>query len=654
MDDLEIGGAALDELLAATPECAFLLAATTDTTPGVDGHLEEVLLAGLGRGASLALLEKVVERPLTEEERNWAGDLWFESEGLPLRFVQAGSLLVQRDRLSAAPEEAFDEYDYFEPRADDAPPPPAAPSADGLDVPLPSLGEGAAPAELLASRLSEAARATLRFAVALGGEVPHQAHLPALVGDTHADAALGELAGCHLLSPAGPRYRLAAGVLAQLVAAGYEDEAATHARTAAQHYAWWTSHPSVTPQRAVAEADAIVAALARLVPGDEAGAASAAVLLARSASPAFAAGLGWGAWERALRIGQEAARIAGEVAEEAYFHHELGVLALCTGNPDRARTELETSIGMRGVLADKSGAVAGRRALALVADRSGDFAPLGGAPSGDETTAVRQDLPGAPLGGIPGAPLFLRNTAEEEPTVISSLPPGPAARKVSGRGRPGRRPAQPGRRGGGRPAHRGARHRRHPRRHLGRRRAGQPQRHHRADRHRGPGRRRPARGRDGRRLVPDRGGHRRDVRDPERLGLREPQHLRIALPERLLVERYVTDGRADGRGEQHAGRADADREADQAHQAADDPAHHAADDSAHRDADDPADRAAHRRAGAAPGGELLLGQWPGGIRLRPRRVRERTGVRPGGLSGPGRTESPGGSRFRVNHPGSLP
>ncbi|CAM5468646.1 ATP-binding protein OS=Streptomyces cyaneofuscatus OX=66883 GN=G3I52_20780 PE=4 SV=1 [Streptomyces cyaneofuscatus] len=87
-------------------------------------------------------------------------------------------------------------------------------------MPLPSLGEGAAPAVLLASRLSEAARETLRFTVALGGEVPHQAHLPALVGDTHADAALGELAGCGLLSPAGPRYRLAAGVLAQLEAGG--------------------------------------------------------------------------------------------------------------------------------------------------------------------------------------------------------------------------------------------------------------------------------------------------------------------------------------------------------------------------------------------------------------------------------------------------
>ncbi len=40
---------------------------------------------------------------------------------------------------------------------------------------------------------------------------------------------------------------------------------------------------------------------------------------------------------------------------------------------------------------------------------------------------------------------------------------------------------------------------------------------------------------------------------PEHLRIGEPQHLRFALPERLLVERYVADGRADGRGEQHAG-----------------------------------------------------------------------------------------------------
>ncbi|TGY96231.1 ATP-binding protein, partial [Streptomyces rhizosphaericola] len=433
IDDLEIGGAALDELLEATPECAFLLGTAPDLpAPGIDAHLEEVLLAGLGRAASLELLAKVVERPLTEEEKNWAGDLWFESEGLPLRFVQAGSLLRQRDRLNTDPT-AFDEYDYFEPRPDDVPPVSEAPTPETLDVPLPSLGEGAAPAVLLASRLSEAARETLRFTVALGGEVPHQAHLPALVGDTHADAALGELAHCGLLSPAGPRYRLAAGVLAQLEAGGYADEAAAHALTAAQHYAWWVSHPSVTPQRAVAEADAIVAAMGRLVPDGEAGRASAAVLLARSAAPALAAGLSWGAWEKALRVGQEAARIAGEVAEEAYFHHELGVLALCTGNLDRARTELETSISMRGALADKSGAVAGRRALALVADRSGGLVPPVRSQPGDEVPVVRQELPsGTPPAAYPAPQFLARQPGEEAPTVVAPVP-GAAPGKHGGR-----------------------------------------------------------------------------------------------------------------------------------------------------------------------------------------------------------------------------
>ncbi|MFJ2056775.1 ATP-binding protein [Streptomyces sp. NPDC087908] len=411
VDDLEFGGAALDDFLAAAPECAFLLAAGPDTpAPSPDAHVEDIHLAGLGRGAAIELLESAVGRTLSDDEANWAGDLWFESEGLPLRFVQAGALLRQRDRLRVTPAE-FDAFgaleEAFGPTDPEAAAAAAAAAFDGLDdpdvelreIPLPSLGEGAAPAALLASRLSRSAQTALRFAVALGGEVPHQAHLPALVGDTHADAALGELRACGLLSPVGPRYRLAAGVLTQLLAQGYEPAhaAADRAHTVAQHYAWWAAHPSVTPERAAAESDALLAALSVLVAGHgstpetEAEHRATAVLLARAAAPAFAAGLHWGAWERALRAGQEAARLAGEVAEEAYFHHELGVLALCAGHLERARAELEASIGMRGVLADKRGTVAGRRALALVADLSGEH----------PAPAASAEEPVSPPRGIP-------------------------------------------------------------------------------------------------------------------------------------------------------------------------------------------------------------------------------------------------------------
>ncbi|MFI9294621.1 ATP-binding protein [Streptomyces gardneri] len=467
VDDLEFGGAALDELLAAAPECAFLLAAAPDApAPTAGAHVEEVALAGLGRGASLKLLESAVGRTLTDEEANWAGDLWFESEGLPLRFVQAGALLRQRDRLRVTPAE-FDAFGALEEAFGPTDPAAAAAAAaaafDGVDdvdvelreIPLPSLGEGAAPAALLASRLSRSAQAALRFTVALGGEVPHQAHLPALVGDTHADAALGELVACGLLSPVGTRYRLAGGVMTQLLAHGYEHDAADRVHSAAQHYAWWAGHPSVTPERAAAESDALLAALAALVPGTEAGTdgerRATAVLLARAAAPAFAAGLHWGAWERALRAGQEAARLTGDVAEEAYFHHELGVLAICAGNLERARAELEASIGMRGVLADKRGTVAGRRALALVADLSGEHdtpvaaraeepvSPPRGTPALRRTTArpalpapepPTAPLPGGPVRGpaVPPIPAF-PDFADEGPTLITRPDTGPGERR---------------------------------------------------------------------------------------------------------------------------------------------------------------------------------------------------------------------------------
>ncbi|MFF1559625.1 ATP-binding protein [Streptomyces sp. NPDC058279] len=414
IDDLELGGAALDELLRATPECAYLLAATPDVkAPSEHSHLEEVFLGGLGRAECVALLEALTGRPLTEEETAWAADLRFASEGLPLRFVQAAALLRRRDELNHRDEpDDEDEPGVFEGRPREA-----------GHVPLPTLAEGAAPAELLASRVSESARAALRIACALGGEMPHHAHLPALVGDTHADAAVAELLDCGLLTPVGPRYRLAHGVARQLEEAGYGDTAAEEARTAARHYAWWTGHASVTPERVAAEADAVLAALA----GAD---VVAAVMLARTAAPALAASLHWEAWERALRSGAEAARKAGEVAEQAYFHHELGVLALCEGRLERARAELEASIGLRGALADKRGTVAGRRALALVTDREAAAAQV--------SPPLRLEAPATPAPGS-SAPVASATSAAAGPPAsalrasasAASAPALPAASAAS-------------------------------------------------------------------------------------------------------------------------------------------------------------------------------------------------------------------------------
>lgn len=359
LDDLECGGEQLGELLDAAPECAFLLSATPEAAGPVHGFaLEELTLPGISRPASLELLEHAVQRPLTDEEADRATDLWLASDGLPLSFVRAGALLRRQEEAPSLVGEI------------------AAQVADGL---------------------SESAREALRFAVALDGHLPHHSHLPAVADDPGAAEAVAELAGAGLVTRTGAHHRLAAGVARELAAAGYAEDAGARTRTVAQHYAWWVAHPSVTLGRIGSEADVVLAALEGAT---RHGDASTAVLLARTAAPALASALRWSAWERALRAGQEAARVSGEIAEQAYFHHESGVLSICTGRWEQARAELETSTGLRKALSDQRGVVAGRRALALVSDRL-----AAGPPSGPGGSAPRPvpDAPGTGHGVLPGA-----------------------------------------------------------------------------------------------------------------------------------------------------------------------------------------------------------------------------------------------------------
>ncbi|MFI7242278.1 ATP-binding protein [Streptomyces qinglanensis] len=402
VDDLEFGGAALDDLLRATPECAFLFTATPEVpAPAPGSGLEEVFLPGLSRTACLELLERAVHRQATDGEADWAADLWFGSEGLPLRFVQAGALL----RLQGGESVVAD------------------------------LPDDVALAPLLAAALSEAGRETLRLALALGGELPHAEHLPALVGDPQAADCQSELLAAGLLSPAGDHFKLAANCAAELTEAGHAETVTPYALTAAQHYSWWAGQTTVTADRVALEADPLLAAVRG---AQRTGSASAAVLLARTAAPVLAAGMRWSAWERVLRAGQEAARASGEVAEEAYFHHELGVLALAAGNPERARSELETALGLRGTLAEQRGTVAGRRALALVTDQLA--APAAGAPSA---------AAGRPARGTPRAaadatttPVLSTAAAQQQPgaTLVSpsdgaadAEPPAAGTASASGR-----------------------------------------------------------------------------------------------------------------------------------------------------------------------------------------------------------------------------
>ena len=362
IDDIEFGGTALDEILEATPECAFLISARPGVpAPGERSGVTEVTIGGLSRTASLELLELAVARPLTDVEADWAGDLWFHSEGLPQRFVQAGALLRLRGETSGAAE-------------------------------LPE------PADLvlaLAEALPEGAREILRLAVALGDVVPGPERLLALVADPAAPDHHAELVASGLLSPIGARHRLTSAALGDLLGAGYAEGAEARSLTAAQHYAAWFGRRGATGADAAAEAEVLPSVVQA---AQRAGHAAAVADLARVAAPALAASLRWNVWERVLRSGAESARGAGAVAQQAYFHHELGVLAICQGQLARARAELEAATALRGVLSDAGGAVAGRRALALVDDLS---RPLALPPAAQDVTQPLALPPAASTAQLP-------------------------------------------------------------------------------------------------------------------------------------------------------------------------------------------------------------------------------------------------------------
>ena len=373
LDDLEFGGAALDELLDATPECAFLIAATPDVpAPSADSPLEEIVLGGLDRAGRLQLLERAVGRPLTEDEANWAGDLWFESEGLPLRFVQAGALLRQRDRQRAGAD-AVDEFGSSRTRRTASTRPSSAAAGRARHPPAVARRgrrprrAARLPAELLGprdprSRSPSAARSRTRRTCPPSWATPTPTRPSA------------SWSAARLVTPVGARYRLAAGVATQLEAAGYADDAETRARTAAQHYAWWAGHPSVTPERVSPRRTPSSPPSPRSCPARRRPARtrqSAAVVLARTPRPRSRRGCtgapGSGRCGRRRRPPGSPARSPNRPTSTTSWASSRSA----AGNLDRARAELEASIGLRGALADKRGTVAGRRALALVADRSG-------------------------------------------------------------------------------------------------------------------------------------------------------------------------------------------------------------------------------------------------------------------------------------------
>ncbi|HEX4089727.1 MAG TPA: PASTA domain-containing protein [Trebonia sp.] len=89
--------------------------------------------------------------------------------------------------------------------------------------------------------------------------------------------------------------------------------------------------------------------------------------LARAAEAALFISGRWQAWQHALTRGLAAANATGDAGAEAFFLHQLGSLACCLDDLDRARRLLENALALRHRRGDHDGADLTRHNLQLLA-----------------------------------------------------------------------------------------------------------------------------------------------------------------------------------------------------------------------------------------------------------------------------------------------
>lgn len=299
LDDLDLSDAQRDEFLDVVADAAVVFT-SQQRSLWADG--QSWALAGLAWEPALELLTTALNRPLDEPEQLAAARLWQVAEGSPLLLLRAAAA------ARSGPDGRV-----------------VLPRAAELSELLPrSFGYLSAPARAVVSMLAIA-------------DAPVSADLLPWLADAPA-SAIDELASRGLVIDADV-VALAPGVAAALPAdlmPGLPQLAWAADRLSA-------ALPRSSPVR-VAEHAALLAgmvdALARL------GRPDLGARLAKSAAPIAACSGRLGAWQRILDRGKAAAELTGDQSFLAYFTHEIGILALVTGQVAMAAAGITSAIAL--------------------------------------------------------------------------------------------------------------------------------------------------------------------------------------------------------------------------------------------------------------------------------------------------------------------
>lgn len=262
LDDVTGTAEEIDALLDAVPSARLVISSTERRLWG-EGHAVE--LGGLPAEPALAVVERVLDRPLDAAERELFAAFRQEVDGHPLAMIQAAWVVRTQPSLPVGRE---------------------------------------ALASALAAGLGEQAHATLSLFLAVH---------PAAVPPELVEAIVGELQSLTVLEEAGLVVSGQAALpMARLVARAVPDPA--------DYLPSLTSWAAGASAKHIARSAPVIVAILTATVAQ--GAAAPALVLARTTAPALCRTLQWGAWRRVLALGKQAAHALGAAEDEAYFDHE--------------------------------------------------------------------------------------------------------------------------------------------------------------------------------------------------------------------------------------------------------------------------------------------------------------------------------------------
>ncbi|MEM7345491.1 MAG: hypothetical protein AAF485_14715, partial [Chloroflexota bacterium] len=343
IDDVNLPLDDLESLIEALPNSTFLIA-STDHHPWT--NWQTIPVSGLPASDALQLAESEMGRSFRPEEQPAAQTICEILRHQPLGILQVMAFARVKQMSVVTISQRLRE------------------------TPLNTL--------LLSSPSSDDEQNVMGVLTVLNGASLMASHLADLTDIGNITAVLDSLVDQHLIGEENGRYRLLGNLQETL---NQSLDLTPWAQKTLSHYLAWVERYRERPDQILLEIGPIMQVLQRAIQNER---WTQVIRLTRPVENALFWGRFWGTWEQVLKGALRASRRVDDQITEGWALHQLGTRALCLGEEERARNNLQEALRLHATLDSQVSIDITRHNLDIIGGDANILAdiPLGGGGSG--------------------------------------------------------------------------------------------------------------------------------------------------------------------------------------------------------------------------------------------------------------------------------